>query len=174
MSYATLDAYSDRLGVALQSKGVKAGTLVPLCIDRSMEMIVGILGILKAGGAYVPIDPGYPLSRITYMLEDTSAQVVVSNQRRKGLLSDGTSLAILVVEEVLSGEEAHPDVLPQALAGGDDPAYVIYTSGSTGRPKGVMVSQRSVVSLIHTQRALFILRLANGILQFSNYSFDAL
>ena len=172
MSYAMLDAYSDQLAAVLQHKGVKAGSLVPLCIDRSLEMIISILGILKAGGAYVPIDPGYPLSRITYMLEDTGAQVVVSNQRCKTVLLAGiSSLDVVVTEEVLSDQSNYPVVLRGP--GGADPAYVIYTSGSTGRPKGVMVSQRSVVRLIHAQSALFNIDATERILQFSNYSFDA-
>ena len=91
LSYQQLNEQSNQLAHYFRSKGVREETLVPICIERALEMIIGILGILKAGGAYVPIDPAYPQERIRYMLQDTAARIVVSNQANKSKLFQGRS-----------------------------------------------------------------------------------
>ena len=149
LTYKELNEQSNRLAHYLKKKCVKIDTLVPICIERSAEMIIGILGILKAGAAYVPIDPDYPLERIKYMLEDTGATIVLSN-KASGLKATG-SLNIEVIEldtasKMLQSCSSENMVIcrsPQQLA------YVIYTSGSTGKPKGVMVEHRALADHCH-------------------------
>ena len=148
LTYGQLNERANQLAHYLRSKGVKAETLVPICIERSLEMLIGILGILKAGGAYVPIDPAYPIDRIGYMLEDTGAGIAVSSRESSEKL--GVIEGVEVIEIDGQGEEISKqstanlqDVISPAQL-----AYVIYTSGSTGKPKGVMIEHRSVYSLI--------------------------
>jgi amino acid adenylation domain-containing protein len=147
LTYRELNERSNQLAHYLQSKGVTTETLVPVCIERSIEMIIGILGILKAGGAYVPIDPEYPEERIKFMLEDTAGPVVVSSKENKNRLPLPKEFEIIEIDNdpsisKQSKNNLHTNVLPNHLA------YVIYTSGSTGRPKGVMIAQSNVVSLV--------------------------
>ncbi len=171
LSYKELNERSNQLAHYLQKQGVKAGTLVPILMERSLEMIIGIIGILKAGGAYVPIDPDYPLERISYMLEDTGGKVVVSASRLKGLLPETAGLNVILLDKnheqisSQSKENTKPGVT------GKDLAYVIYTSGSTGRPKGVMIGQRSVTRLVKSTNYLQI-DSSDTILSLSNFSFD--
>jgi amino acid adenylation domain-containing protein/non-ribosomal peptide synthase protein (TIGR01720 family) len=147
LSYKELNERSNQLAHYLQKKGLKPGTLVPICIERSVEMMVGILGILKAGAAYVPIDPDYPQDRISYMLEDTGATLVLSSSDSRDKLGAGNiSVIELDGDNELIGHQPTANLSINTNA--RDLAYVIYTSGSTGRPKGVMIEQRSVVSLV--------------------------
>ncbi|HEV7786390.1 MAG TPA: amino acid adenylation domain-containing protein, partial [Thermoanaerobaculia bacterium] len=158
-TYGELDAGANRLARRLRTLGAGPGTLVGLCLERSPEMVEGLLATLKAGAAYVPLDPGYPPARLAFMVADAGLSLLLT---REGLLSrfssdsgdSATSLpsALRVlcleaeneVETLDSGIEA--DRLPSA--GPDDLAYVIYTSGSTGRPKGVMVTHRGLVNYL--------------------------
>ena len=119
---------------------------VGLCLERSLEMVVGLLGILKAGGAYVPLDPGYPRERLELMLGDGGVSVVVTDERSAGHLPDGLELVHLDRDGPLIAER--PDFAPRQAVGGDDLAYIVYTSGSTGRPKGVTVPHRGVLRLV--------------------------
>ncbi|MGD2086832.1 MAG: amino acid adenylation domain-containing protein [Candidatus Aminicenantes bacterium] len=144
-SYGELNEKSNQLAHVLQSKGTGPDTIVGIMLERSLEMIIGILGILKAGAAYLPIDPGYPRERINYMLKDSSVNVLLTGQE----IADFSSP---------QAPKIHPKGSPWFgiwnLEFGISPrqggqlAYVIYTSGSTGRPKGVMVPHRSVVRLV--------------------------
>jgi amino acid adenylation domain-containing protein/non-ribosomal peptide synthase protein (TIGR01720 family) len=121
-------------------------TLIPLCLDRSLEMVVGILGVLKAGGVYVPIDPDYPQERINYILEDTRAVLVLSQKySSKGLgpVTDRVLTIDLNEDLFKNGEE---NLSPQSSA--EDLAYIIYTSGTTGKPKGVMVEHQAILNTI--------------------------
>ncbi|ASZ13033.1 non-ribosomal peptide synthetase [Chitinophaga sp. MD30] len=136
-TYAQAEAYSDRLAMYLCSRGIGAGSLVPICMERSAEMIVAILAVLKSGAAYVPLEPDYPESRLQYVLSDTSAAIVLVSQR----LGFVTSCEQLEVLSWLSGSAATAAVtLSLPVIDSGMTAYVIYTSGSTGMPKGVMVS----------------------------------
>ncbi|MBN8750048.1 MAG: amino acid adenylation domain-containing protein, partial [Variovorax sp.] len=149
VSYGELDRRSNQLGQYLRERGVGVGVLVPLCVERSVEMVIGILGILKAGGAYVPIDPEYPVERIGNMLEDIGPEVVVTTGSCRGAIG---SVGGLVVE--LDGDASAIGQAPAAAlragAGGGDAAYVIYTSGSTGRPKGVVIEHGSLINYLLT------------------------
>ncbi|MDB4901400.1 MAG: amino acid adenylation protein, partial [Mucilaginibacter sp.] len=144
LSYSELNKRSNQLAHYLQKQGVKAETLVPVCLERSLEMMVGILGILKAGGAYVPIDPEYPQERISYMLEDTGAAIILSTRASKEKLSTSASVIALDTDwdQIAKEEDSNPKttITPGQLA------YVIYTSGSTGKPKGVMNEHGGVVN----------------------------
>ncbi len=137
-----LDERANRVARDLIALGVRPGVLVGVFVERSIEMVCGLLGILKAGGAYVPMDPGYPRERIASMLADAQAPVVLTLERLRGSLP--ASAATVVALDTL-GEERDARRPPHDAAG-EDLAYVIFTSGSTGRPKGVQVEHRNVTS----------------------------
>ena len=139
LSYAELEARANQLAHRLIERGVGPEVVVGLCLERSLELVIGLLGILKAGGAYLPLDAEYPPQRLAFMLADTQAPVVVTASALTSRLpASGTELLLLDREtEALSSASRLPPVIgvrPQNLA------YVIYTSGSTGRPKGVMIA----------------------------------
>nr|WP_223243498.1 non-ribosomal peptide synthetase [Streptomyces sp. CBMA123] len=147
LSYGELNARANRLAWRLRDVGVGPDTLVGICVERSAEMIVGLLGILKAGGAYVPIDPGYPAERLDFMLRDSAVPVLVTQRRLVDRLPPHqAALALLDDDE----DPARPAGNPPAV-GRPDLANVIYTSGSTGTPKGVLVPHRSVLNLVTDQ-----------------------
>jgi non-ribosomal peptide synthetase component F len=148
LSYQELNKRSNQLAHYLRGKGVKEETLVPICIERSIEMLVGILGILKAGGAYVPIDPEYPQERISYMLEDTKAKIVVSSAKSRSKLQEARDIDITELDTEWEVIEMQSAANLQTTIDPSNLAYVIYTSGSTGLPKGVMIEHRGVVSLV--------------------------
>ncbi|PSL41686.1 amino acid adenylation domain-containing protein, partial [Chitinophaga niastensis] len=146
LTYRELDARANQLAHYLAGKGVNAETCVPVCMERSLEMIIGILGVMKAGGAYVPIDPTYPANRINFMITDIGAGLVVSSSGWNYPADENSAIEIIdIINDwptiaQLSTEKVRTKVLPSSLA------YVIYTSGSTGQPKGVMVEHKSLVS----------------------------
>src|SRR3989337_94716 len=148
LTYQELYEKSNQLAHYLRAFGVREESLVPICINRSLEMIIGIMGILKAGGAYVPIDPEYPIDRIKYMLNDTNGSVIVSDSYGYSLLNGMTGARIIRVDgdkEVIekeAKEKLHTSLHPGNLA------YLIYTSGSTGKPKGVMNEHICLVYLL--------------------------
>ncbi|MGK7931603.1 MAG: amino acid adenylation domain-containing protein, partial [Microcystaceae cyanobacterium] len=125
---------------------MKPDSLVGICIERSLEMIVGLLGILKAGGAYVPIDPNYPRERIEYMLEDSGVSVLLTQERLIEALPETEGNVISLDDWELMGNESESNVSSGVSA--ENLAYVIYTSGSTGKPKGVMIPHRGVTRLL--------------------------
>lgn len=142
LSYAELNIRANKVAHVLRTMGVGAGTLVGLCTRRNAQLLIGALAIHKAGGAYVPMDPAYPADRLALYLEDSGAQVVLTETAlRNSLPSTSARLLMLDDEPVI---EAAQEGNPTKLAGPEDLAYLIYTSGSTGRPKGVMVEHRNV------------------------------
>ncbi|MGW6916084.1 amino acid adenylation domain-containing protein [Kitasatospora sp. NPDC054939] len=141
LTYRELIAAVDALAGRLAAAGVRAETLVGVCLPRTAELVVAVLAVLRAGGAYVPLDPAYPRDRLELVIGDADAPVVITDRARRHLL-DGSAATLLDVDG--TGQSADP-----APAGGDDPlAYVLYTSGSTGRPKGVAVTQRGVNAML--------------------------
>lgn len=145
VSYGELNDQANRLAHHLIGLGVGPECLVGVCLERSIELVVALLGILKAGGAYVPLDPSYPEARLAYMLADASPKVVITTQGLQDRLVPSATVIELdttVTQGLLRQAPQHnpssstrrPALLP------DHPAYVIYTSGSTGQPKGVVVS----------------------------------
>ncbi|WP_256739856.1 amino acid adenylation domain-containing protein, partial [Pseudomonas sp. K5002] len=145
LSYAELNRRANRVAHYLRGQGVVANRPVALCVERSLELLVGLLGILKAGGAYVPLDPSYPVDRLAYMLDDAQPALFLGQQ---GLLEQlGSDLPRLRLDADAALFASQPESNPAPLAGPDDLAYIMYTSGSTGKPKGTLVTQKSVVNL---------------------------
>ncbi|MFD1952571.1 MupA/Atu3671 family FMN-dependent luciferase-like monooxygenase [Sphingomonas arantia] len=153
LNYADLDARANRFARHLASLGVGRGTLVGLHLERSLDMVVALIGIHKAGGAYVPLDPAYPAARIAHMIADSAAPLIVSRTTLAATLPPGPA-RVLCVDQDADVITLLPDT---AFDGGAEPAdlaYVIYTSGSTGLPKGVMVEHRNVANFFAGMDAL--------------------
>ncbi|WPD23245.1 MAG: amino acid adenylation domain-containing protein [Candidatus Electrothrix scaldis] len=170
LTYRELNEKANQLAHALLELGVQADTLVGICAERSLEMIIGLLGILKAGGAYVPLDPDYPEERLRFMLQDCGAEILLTQTRlHERLPGFAGTLLDLDDPQLYAGRSAEN---PQRCCGSEHLAYVIYTSGSTGRPKGVCVPQRAVVRLVRgADYQSFNSDMRMG--QASNTSFDA-
>ncbi|MCR8981703.1 non-ribosomal peptide synthetase [Brevibacillus laterosporus] len=144
LTYRELNERANQLARTLRAEGVGPDQLVGILVERSLDMMVGLLGILKAGGAYIPIDPVYPEERIRYMLEDTGAKLVVAHSHlQERITFAGKCLA---VDEESSYQDLTTNLEP--ISTPSDLAYVMYTSGSTGRPKGVMISHQSVINQV--------------------------
>jgi amino acid adenylation domain-containing protein len=171
VTYAELNARTNRLAHHLRGLGVGPDARVGLCVERGPEMVAALLGILKAGGAYVPLDPAYPADRLRYMLEDSAPAALVTQSSLAGTFA---GLGVPVVELDAAAWAQGPDTNP-ASAGltPEHLAYVIYTSGSTGRPKGVMVQHRSLVNHTAWQAAAFGIGARDTVLQRTSISFDA-
>ena len=148
-----LDRRANRLASHLRALGVGPEVLVGLCVERSLEMLVGILGILKAGGAYVPLDPTYPQERLAFMLEDTGAPVLLTQHRLLPRLPTHAA-RVLCLDTEWSEVAQESATTPEHETRPASTAYVIYTSGSTGRSKGVQVSHENVARLFAATRAL--------------------
>jgi amino acid adenylation domain-containing protein len=149
LTYAELNGRANQLARYLREKGVGPDQLVGICVERSLEMVVGLLGILKAGGAYVPLDPNYPIERLAYMLNDATPRVLLTQERLRGKVPD-TAAEVTALDKQWSeiAEREEEDLDPRALQlTSRQLAYVIYTSGSTGNPKGVMVEHGNVTRL---------------------------
>lgn len=169
LTYKALDEKSNQLAHYLKAWGVKDGDLVPLCINRSFEMIICILGIIKAGATYIPIDPLYPAERIHYILDDLKSNVVISN------VKSGKNIRrnLILIDEAWDLVARQTPLPCESATRPEDLLYIIYTSGSTGRPKGVMIEHQSLASYIAAQTTYFGITAQDRVLQFSNYSFDA-
>ena len=147
LTYQALNAKANQLANYLQNAGVKPEALIAICLERSLDMVIGLLAILKAGGAYVPLETFYPLERLAFMLEDTKTQVLLTHSARVQQLPSFSGL--LVCMDTLWSDLAHEstDNLP-CYATPNNLAYVIYTSGSTGTPKGVEISHYNIARLL--------------------------
>ena len=171
LTYSDLNARANQLAMHLREMGIGPEDLVAIAVERSFEMIVAVLGVLKAGGAYVPLDTAYPSERLAFMLEDTRAPVLLTQQRLVHQLPAYRGRIVCLDTEWPVIAANSPDNL-SATAGPDNLAYVIYTSGSTGRPKGVMVEHRALANCLTDQRRAFGERADSRVLQFSSFSFD--
>ncbi len=172
LTYRELNARANRLAHHLRTLGVGPEVLVGVCLERSLELVVGLLGILKAGGAYVPLDPSYPAERLAFMLQDTQAPVLLTQQRLLARLPAYTGHTLCLEREAARIAQ-HPDTNPPPSASPTNLAYVIYTSGSTGKPKGVMIEQRSAVNYLSWIGNTFPLNATDRVLQKTPISFDA-
>ncbi len=145
LTFSQLNQKANRLAQYLQKQGVGPEAMVGLMIERSPEMVIGLLGILKAGGAYVPLDPSYPPDRLSFMLKDSEADVLLTQQHLAKTLPSCAAQVVLINSECFDSESTEN---PISGARPENVAYVIYTSGSTGTPKGVMVTHRGVVNYL--------------------------
>jgi amino acid adenylation domain-containing protein len=171
ISYGELDARANRLANHLRALGVGPESLVGLCVERSVETVVGILAILKAGGAYLPLDPAYPEDRLAYMLADSGARVVVTTSDLAGRFSSD-AIEVVRLDADAQAIDARPSDAPAVDVGPDGLAYLIYTSGSTGRPKGVQVTHGNVLRLMDATDAWFGFGPADVWTLFHSYAFD--
>jgi amino acid adenylation domain-containing protein len=172
VSYAELNGRANQLARRLRRLGVEPGVLVGICLERSVEMVVALLGVLKSGGAYVPLDPYYPTRRLATMLEDSQAPVLLTQRRLlAGLPAPGAQTLCLDTEWHGVASESVENLASTATA--DDLAYVIYTSGSTGQPKGVMIPHRALTNHMLWMRLTFPLTETDAVVQRTPFSFDA-
>ena len=171
LSYGELNGRANQLAHYLRGLGVGREVLVGICVERSLEMVVGLLGVLKAGGAYVPLDPSYPPERLRYMVEDAQATVVLTQERLRELLPEGGARVVLLDGdwEQVQGQSVWN---PESAAGSDNLAYVIYTSGSTGKPKGAMNSLRAISNRLLWMQEAYALDGSDRVLQKTPFSFD--
>lgn len=169
LTYRQLNARAELLAACLISKGVGPNVLVGLCVQRSLEMVIGILGILKAGGAYVPIDPSYPASRVEFILGDAAAPVLVTQRSLLASLPESRASHVLLDEPFTSPEHAPPAA---ASLSSDNLAYVIFTSGSTGKPKGVQIEHHSVINFLTSMRREPGMNASDVVLSLTTLSFD--
>ena len=170
LTYDELEARANRLAARLRSHGAAPGVRVGVFLERSLEMVVGVLGILKAGAAYVPLDPAFPAERLAFMLEDSGAALVVTSAALARVVPSPALPRVLVDVEEPPLPTASP--APAAPATPDDLAYVIYTSGSTGRPKGVAITHRALVNLLESMAREPGLHAQDVLLSVTTLSFD--
>jgi amino acid adenylation domain-containing protein/FkbM family methyltransferase len=183
LSYAALGAAAGQLAGHLVGLGVGPEVRVGVCLERSLEMVVGLLAILEAGGAYVPLDPSYPQERLAYMLEDSAVPLLLAQAALRSALPDLASLAEKGTRVVWLDRGYGPSAVPTATTAfsastagraiqPDNLAYVIYTSGSTGRPKGAMNTHRAIVNRLLWMQEQYGLTAEDRVLQKTPFSFD--
>ncbi|HYO57388.1 non-ribosomal peptide synthetase, partial [Archangium sp.] len=170
LTYRELEARTRHLANALRALGVGPETRVAVCLERTPEMVIALLGVMRAGGAYVPLDPAYPAERLAFMLEDSQAPVLITARRLEGLLP--THGARVVYLEANAEVPAALEPLAPASTGPDNLAYVLYTSGSTGRPKGVALEHRSAVAFLRWALSVFSREQLSGVLAATSFCFD--
>ncbi|MGI9290684.1 MAG: non-ribosomal peptide synthase/polyketide synthase [Gammaproteobacteria bacterium] len=147
LSYKELDEQSNQLAHRLIEAGAGCDVPIALCMDRSVDLIVGLLGILKSGSCYVPLDPDFPADRLRYMLEDSAAPVIVT-ESSKTELSAGLNTRVICLDQ--PDDTERPTTSPAVRVAPDQLAYIIYTSGSTGRPKGVAIEHRAAINFLYS------------------------
>lgn len=175
LSYKELNIRSNQLAHYLKKLGVVPDVLVGICVERSPEAIVALLGILKAGGAYLPLDPSLPQERLKFILEDAQVSILLTHCSLAPLKKGdwGDLLSIVYIDEDWATITQHSQENPTSCVTFDNLAYVIYTSGSTGKPKGVLLQHRGLSNLAASQIEVFNIQPINRILQFASLSFDA-
>ena len=171
VSYRELNDRANRLARYLRNRGVGPEILVGVYLERSLEMVIGLLAILKAGGAYVPLDPAYPVARVAFMLEDAAAHLVLTQQALSETLPAGGLERVRLDADLPAIARESAENLPNQ-ASGKNLAYVIYTSGSTGTPKGVAIEHHSTVAFLSWARKLFSDAELAGVLASTSICFD--
>ncbi|WP_229547355.1 non-ribosomal peptide synthetase [Nostoc sp. CHAB 5836] len=171
LTYQQLNQKANQLAHYLQTNGVKPETLVGICIERSLEMVVGLLGILKAGGAYLPLDPKYPKERLNYILQDTGVTVLLTQRSLTELLPEH-QVIVLCLDADWPIIAQHSQQNTTSGVAGENLAYVIYTSGSTGKPKGAMNTHKGISNRLLWMQDTYQLTPSDRILQKTPFSFD--
>ncbi|NIF21657.1 solanimycin non-ribosomal peptide synthetase SolG [Candidatus Pantoea multigeneris] len=177
LSYAELEALSNQLAHMLHQQGVKPDDRVAICLDRSLEMVVGLMGIMKAGAAYVPLDPDYPVDRLDYILQDATPKLLLLDPRGReitaGLDTAGLQTLDLNVDVLAASSFSRTPLSPDELGlKSHHLAYVIYTSGSTGKPKGVENEHRGLINRLQWMQDAYQLDSSDAVLQKTTFSFD--
>jgi amino acid adenylation domain-containing protein len=172
LSYGELDRRSNQLAHYLRRQGVGPDVVVGLCVERSLAMVIGLLGILKAGGAYLPLDPNYPQERLAFMLADSQVPIVVTEEKAVDILPVSWA-RIVCLDLEWTAIEAEPGEAPESGVEADNLAYMIYTSGSTGTPKGALLQHNGLCNLAAAQIAGFDVQADCRVLQFASLNFDA-
>lgn len=170
LCYAELNARANRLAHRLMALGVKAEAKIGIAVQRSAEMVVGLLAILKAGGAYVPLDPDYPPERLAYMIEDSGIALLLTQGQVRHRMAPDPGLRVVEIDTVDLSAESEQD--PEVAVHVDQLAYVIYTSGSTGRPKGAQLCHRNVTRLLDATQPWFRFAAEDVWTMFHSYAFD--
>jgi len=171
LTYRELNCRANQLARYLQKLGVTPETLVGICVERSIEMVVGLLGILKAGGAYVPLDPAYPKQRLGFILEDAEIAMLLTQQSlSQALPKHNAKVVFLDSDGEAIAQESKDNSRSSVTA--NNLAYTIYTSGSTGRPKGVAIAHQNAVSVIHWMPAVVTPEEMKGTLASTSICFD--
>ncbi|WP_245894300.1 amino acid adenylation domain-containing protein [Chamaesiphon polymorphus] len=172
LTYRELNDRSNQLARYLQTLGVKPEVLVGICVERSLDTIVGLLGVFKAGGAYVPLDPAYPADRLSFMLSDSQVALLLTQQKLLAGLPD-CDVPILRLDADWGDIESKDRSNFDSGVRFNNLAYVIYTSGSTGKPKGVLVQHQGLCNLAQAHVRIFDAHPDSRVLQFASFSFDA-
>ena len=175
LTYKELNHKSTQLACYLENRGVKPGVIVGLMVEKSLEMMIGILGILKACGAYLPIDQAYPPPRIEYMLKESGTKILLTYAQNTlpASLTGNSMTAPEIVDIFSPGVNRNHNDNATAVNRPQDPAYIIYTSGSTGKPKGVIVEHRNVIAYLQAFFREFAITAEDTALQQASYAFDA-
>jgi non-ribosomal peptide synthetase component F len=171
LTYAELDARANQLAHHLARMGVGPEVLVGICVERSIDTLVGLLGIMKAGGAYVPVDPEYPAERQAYMLTHSQAPVVITQERLRDRLPLG-DVSVVLLDADWPTIATRPTNAPDIASDPEQLAYVIYTSGSTGKPKGVQIPHRALVNFLATMEQTPGLTADDVLVAVTTLSFD--
>ncbi|VAW42410.1 Polyketide synthase modules and related proteins, partial [hydrothermal vent metagenome] len=173
-TYAELNHQANQLAHYLQDLGVGPETLVGLYVERSLEMLVGLLAVLKAGGAYLPLDPAFPMERLTYMVDDAQLSFILTQQALidNGQLTSFNNCQPIPIDSQQETFAQYPTENPTSLTTAHNLAYTIYTSGSTGRPKGVQIEHRTVVNFLHDMHQKLGLTAKDTLLSVTTLSFD--
>ena len=172
LTYSELNSKANQLAHYLQKLGVVPETRVGICVERSLEMVVGLLAILKAGGAYVPLDPNYPTSRLNYMVEDAQLSIILTQEKWQHHLSEtiGTVICLDTDSEIINQQSQQ---MPENQVTANQLAYVIYTSGSTGQPKGVTIPHQGLLNLVFWHQCTFEVKSSDRASQIAGVGFDA-
>ncbi|WP_410586711.1 non-ribosomal peptide synthetase [Amycolatopsis sp. lyj-23] len=171
VTYRELDSRSNRLAWQLRGLGVRAETLVGVCLDRTPDLVVALLAVLKAGGGYLPLDPAYPAGRLTAMLADSGAGIVITSRPLADRLPGG-GRHLVTVDGDAAATSAQPAHAPDSAVADEQTAYVLYTSGSTGTPKGVQITHANVAALLGWACSAFPLGGNDGVLAATSVCFD--
>ncbi|PSB21959.1 phenylalanine racemase [Phormidesmis priestleyi ULC007] len=172
LTYRELNQKANQLAHYLQILGVKPETLVGICVERSLDMLVALLGILKAGGAYVPLDPSYPQDRLAFVIEDTQLPVLITQQHLCAILPQTQHAQLVCLDTDWQTVAQQSEANPESSVTAENLAYAIYTSGSTGKPKGVQITHQAVVNFLRSMQAEPGLCQQDVLLAITTISFD--